>query len=167
VIVELPDDAAIGKRLIAVSCMFRMDAGSRPVGDEVVQHPRMDAERLAEGRVDQLSRQTAYRHAVREYLEKAEQPRDLVGEMAFDYLFELGGSQSELSISGSLAMLTAILRTSCPYFPHRPAQQTLHPEPPVQSELSLHSSGTHHLGPTPKAFAAQLSICSPSFLPAV
>jgi len=26
-----------------------------------------------------------------------------------------------------------------PYFPHRPAQQTLHPAPPVQSELFLHS----------------------------
>jgi len=45
-VANLPDDAAIGKRLIAVSCMFRMDARSRPVGEEVVQHPRMDAERL-------------------------------------------------------------------------------------------------------------------------
>ena len=44
------------------------------------------------------------------------------------------------------------------YFPQMPAQQTPHPAPPVQSELSRQKCGTHHLGPVPVPFVTHFSM---------
>ena len=44
------------------------------------------------------------------------------------------------------------------HFPQTPAQHTLHPAPPVQSEVFSHLYGSHHRGPTPIAFAVHTSM---------
>ena len=46
----------------------------------------------------------------------------------------------------------------CSYLPQRPAQQTPHSAPPVQSELSWQKCGTHHLGPVPVPFVTHFSM---------